>query len=51
MAAFAIGLYNIRDVSWRSAYRAVVDKQGGEARRTLRGANHLSLGGTGRSRS
>jgi uncharacterized protein (DUF1330 family) len=26
MPAFAIGLYNIRDVSWRPAYRAVVDK-------------------------
>jgi len=26
MPAFAIGLYNIRDVSWRPAYREVVDK-------------------------
>jgi uncharacterized protein (DUF1330 family) len=25
MSAFAIGLYNIRDVSWRPAYREVVD--------------------------
>ncbi len=26
MPAFAIGLYNIRDVAWRPAYREVVDK-------------------------
>jgi uncharacterized protein (DUF1330 family) len=26
MPAFAIGLYNIRDASWRRAYREVVDK-------------------------
>ena len=26
MPAFAIGLYNIRDASWRSTYREVVDK-------------------------
>ena len=26
MPAFAIGLYNIRDASWRPAYRQVVDK-------------------------
>jgi uncharacterized protein (DUF1330 family) len=26
MPAFAIGLYNIRDPSWRPAYREVVDK-------------------------
>jgi len=26
MPAFAIGLYNIRDASWRPAYREVVDK-------------------------
>lgn len=25
MAAYAIGLYNITDVSWRPAYRAAVD--------------------------
>jgi uncharacterized protein (DUF1330 family) len=34
MRAFAIGLYTIRDVSWRSAYREVVDslvaKYGGQ---------------------
>jgi uncharacterized protein (DUF1330 family) len=26
MPAFAIGLYNIRDASWRPAYRETVDK-------------------------
>lgn len=26
MSAFAIGLYNIRDASWRPTYREVVDK-------------------------
>lgn len=26
MPAFAIGLYNIRDASWRPAYREVVDR-------------------------
>ena len=25
MPAFAIGLYNVQDLSWRPAYRAVVD--------------------------
>jgi hypothetical protein len=42
MPAFAIGLYNIRDASWRPAYREVVDKL--VAKRTVRCAHNESLG-------
>jgi uncharacterized protein (DUF1330 family) len=46
MPAFAIGLYNIRDASWRPAYREVVDKLVARHGGTVCCAHNESLGST-----